>query len=226
MNLETFISLFTCFFEAVIMFQLFNAFLVEREHLPRGMNFIGVIFLTILIRISNMIFSFGVMNAVGVVAAIFIASFLFKSRIGVRLVVSVFGVLLATAVEIIVLFAIAFVLGVSATDIVNVSSMRIFGTIVSKAITYAVFQIVCYRGGNAIKKGTSYWIMFFMIFATSVLTVFLFFNLSYNHPNESLYDLTVVCSIGVLVSAFFTLYLYDRMAKQNEIIANQRVYSQ
>lgn len=226
MNVQGLLNVFTCFFESLIMFKLFDAFLGKRRWMSDIYRFGGIIILTVMIMISNKLFGFGIMNTVGIVVAIFIASFLYKGKVAVRAMVSALGILLATVSEIIVVFALAYLFRMSTAEIVGNPSTYIFGTILSKIVTYAVFTLVCFRGKDISKKRTEYWVMFFIVFLTAVLSEVLFFNLSYNNANEGLYDITVICSIGVLVSAILTLYLYDRMLEQNEAIAEKKIYEQ
>ena len=41
-----------------------------------------------------------------------------------------------------------------------------------------------------------------------------------------MYNLSVLCSFGLLFSTFFVLYLYEHLAEQSEIIHNQQKYEQ
>ncbi len=226
MNMQSVLNIFTCFFEALIMFKLFGAFLKKRNWMTETYRFGGILLLMVLIMLSNKFFGFGIMNTVGIVVAIFIASFLYEGKVAIRAMVSALGILLATASEIIVVFSLAYLFKMSTAEIVGNPSTYIFGTILSKIFTYAVFTLVCTKGKDISKKRTEYWIMFFVVFLTAVLSEVLFFNLSYNNENEKLYDITVICSIGVLISAILTLYLYDRMLEQNEAIAEKKIYEQ
>lgn len=74
--------------------------------------------------------------------------------------------------------------------------------------------------------GTSYWILFFVMFLTSVATVFLIFKLSYNTAQSYMYDLSVLCSFGLMLSTVFALYLYEYLTRQAETIRNQEQYEQ
>ena len=64
------------------------------------------------------------------------------------------------------------------------------------------------------------------MFATSVVAVFLIFQLSFNINNTYMYNLSILCSFGLLFSTFFSLYLYEHLASQTQIIRNQQHYEQ
>lgn len=64
------------------------------------------------------------------------------------------------------------------------------------------------------------------MFFTSVVNVFLIFKLSYDVGNSYMNNLSILCSFGLMFSTFFALYLYERLAKQNELIKEKEQYEQ
>lgn len=224
--MNTIISIFTCVFESMMYFLLLNTYTQLKEKYSKGSTFIGMAILALLIYISNNFFSFGMWNAVGIIVSIFIMSFMYECHIAIRLIIATFGVFLSAAVEIITLFSIAYLSNVSSADIINIDELRILGTVLSKILSFVAFKLVCSKGKNKVQKSNTYWLMFFLTFLTSALSVFLFFNLSYNNPDKSLNDITAICSVGLLISNFFVLYLFEHMTRQAEIINKQKIFEQ
>ncbi len=224
--MNTIISIFTCVFESVMYFSLLSTYTQLKEKFSRCSVFIGIAILSLLIYISNNFFSFGMWNAAGIIASIFIMSFMYECHIAIRLIISTFGVFLSATVEIITLFSMAYLSNVSSADIINIDELRILGTVLSKILSFAAFKFVCSKGKNKVQKTNTYWAMFFLTFLTSALSVFLFFNLSYNSPDKSLNNITAICSVGLLISNFFVLYLFEHMTKQSEIINKQKIFEQ
>lgn len=72
--------------------------------------------------------------------------------------------------------------------------------------------------------GTSYWMLFLMMFATSIIAVFLIFKLSFDVEKIYMHNLSILCSFGLLFSTFFALYLYEHLGKQAETIRIQEQY--
>lgn len=224
--MNTIISVFTCVFESAMYFSLLNTYTLLKDKYSKHTTFVGVAILSLLIYISNNLFNFGIWNAVGIIISIFIISFMYESHIAIRLIIATFGVFLSATVEIITLFSMAHFSNVSSADIINIDELRILGTVLSKILSFIAFRLVCSKGKNKVQKSNTYWIMFFLIFLTSALSVFLFFNLSYNNPVKSLNDITAICSVGLLISNFFVLYLFEHMTRQSEIINNQKIFEQ
>lgn len=213
--------------EAIMAFLLFGTFCTKRDNLPKWTYYIGIIILTILINLSNAVFNNDIFNAVGMSAAFFIISFLYKGNIPVKIIISVLSFLLIVITEIIVLFGITLIYDITVAEVVNIPSYRLLGIIVSKILVLLIANIIRfkYKDRSFIFKPT-YWLLFFIIFATSIVAVFLIFRLSFGIDNEFMYNLSVLCSFGLLFSTFFALYLYEHLAKQAEMIRNQEQYEQ
>ena len=213
--------------EAIMAFLLFGTFCTKRDNLPKWTYYIGIIILTILINLSNAVFNNDIFNAVGMSAAFFIISFLYKGNIPVKIIISVLSFLLIVITEIIVLFGITLIYDITVAEAVNIPSYRLLGIIVSKILVLLIANIIRfkYKDRSFIFKPT-YWLLFFLIFDTSIVAVFLIFRLSFGIDNEFMYNLSVLCSFGLLFSTFFALYLYEHLAKQAEMIRNQEQYEQ
>lgn len=227
MTIYTVANILTGLIESVMVFLLFGTFCAKQENIPMWVYWIGIAFLTILINLSNTFFNYGISNAIGMSAAFFVISFLYKGTIPAKIIISVLSFLLFSTIEIIVMFGIALVFNITVTDTVNIPTYRLLGIIVSKTLALLSVTIIRfkYKNKSLILKPTG-WLLFLIIFSTSIVAVFLIFRLSFNIDSEFMYNLSVLCSFGLLFSTFFALYLYEHLAKQAEIIRNQEQYEQ
>lgn len=227
MTIYNIADILTGFVEAVMMFMLYNTFCKKRECLSSRIYGVGVLALTLLINISNNFFSIGIFNVIGMIGSFFAMSFLYKGNVSVKAIISILNYLLIIIVEIVVLFAITIIFNVTVSDVVNNKQYRLLGIIVSKTLTLLVINVIrlCFRNKPSY-MGTSYWILFFFMFAGSTITVFLIFKLSYGISGTYMYNLSIICSFCLLLSTFFALYLYERLAKQSEMIRVQQQYEQ
>lgn len=213
----------TSFMEALVSLMLVRNFMDKRDGAPDWLHFAGVAAITVMITLSNKLFQYDVLNAAGMIVSIFIVSFIYRGKVVFRLILSVLAVVLTGLTEIIILYILAFVMGVSATDIVNSEITRLLGAVLSKIAGYIVIKIICLRGSSFAQHTSTYWAMFFVIFLGPMLTIFAFFQLSYNNPNENVYNLAVISSIVLLFSSCLALYLYELMLKQADEIRNKKV---
>ena len=227
MTIYNIADILTGFIEAIMMFMLYDTFCTKRECLSSWVYSIGILALTLLINLSNSIFNFGIFNVFGMICSFFAISFLYKGKVSVKAIISILNYLLIIIVEIIVLFGVTIIFGITVSEVVNNERYRLFGIIVSKMLTLLVINIIRLRcRNNTFCMKASYWILFFFMFASSTITVFLIFKLSYGLNEVNMYNLSIICSFGLLLSTFFALYLYEHLANQAEMIRNQQQYEQ
>lgn len=225
MTIYNIADILTGLFESIMMFSLFGTFCKKRDTISETWYGIGVIILAILINISNQVFNYGILNSVGMSVAFFLMSFLYKGNIPIKAVISVMAFLLIVITEIMVLFGVTLVFNITVTEAVDIPAYRLLGIIASKMLAFLIVNIIRFRfkDRNYFFKPT-YWLLFLIIFSTSIVAVFLIFKLSYDVGNPYMYNLSIWCAFGLLFSTFFTLYLYERLAKQTETIRNQEQY--
>ena len=227
MTIYTIADAMTGLIEAVVFFILLETFCTRRDLIPSWVYSIGVIILTALINISNMIFLSGILNALGMTLSFFAVSFLYNGKIQLRAIISLLTFTIIGIMEIIVLFSITTIYGITVSEAVDIPSYRLLGIIISKTLIVVLANAlrVKFQKRN-FRLGTPYWILFVFIFSISIVTVFLIFKLSYDIKSEYMYNLSIICSFGLLFSTFFALYLYERLAKQAETIRNQERYEE
>ena len=227
MTIYTLADLMTCLIESIFMFMLYDAFCAKRENLPFYIYYVGVLVLAILINISNVVFDYGIMNSVGMTICFFVVSFLYIGNIKTRAIISVMYFLILAIIETMVLYGIVLIFKISVSFAVEDIKYRLLGIIVSKMLTFFVINIIRLKFKNKhITYGASYWVLFFVMFSISIITVFIIFKLSYNMEENYLYVLSVLCSFGLLFSTLFALFLYEHLTKQTEVINKQRQYEQ
>lgn len=221
------LDLLTGIIEAMTMFTLYETFFDRRENIPFWIYGGGIVILAALINLCNSVFHFEILNIIGMIVSFFAVSFLYNGRIVLKFTMSVLHYLLIIIIEIIVMFSITLVYNITVAEAVDIPSYRVLGIILSKmSILLIVNAIRINFKRQALQIGTSYWLLFFLMFASSTATVFLIFKLSYHNSNAYMYNLSILCAFGLLFSTFFALYLYERLAKQAEVIRKQRQYEQ
>lgn len=226
MTIFSIADMLTGLVEAVMMIMLCGTFCKKRKNSNFGVYFVGVIAVAVAINISNAIFNFGMLNVVMMILSFFAMTFLFRSKLATRAVIAVLHYLILVITEVLVLFGITLIYDVTVSTVVNTDSYRLLGIIASKMLAFLVVNIIRYRYKGNRYMNTSYWIFFFLIFLSSVATIFLIFSLSYNIEGAYMYNLSVLCCFGLLFSTVFALYLYEHLTQQAETIRVQEQYEQ
>lgn len=225
MTIYNIADILTGLVEAILLFRMYETFCRTKEDIAQLYYIIGIIALALMINLSNIIFSYGILNAVGMGIAFLLPSYLFKGKFSTKLISAFLTIVLIGIMEIIVLFGITIVYGVTVSAVVSTPLYRLLGIIVSKMLTLFVVNVVYVK----LKKrnlyiGTSYWMLFLMMFTTSIIAVFLIFKLSFDVEKIYMHNLSILCSFGLLFSTFFALYLYEHLGKQAETIRIQEQY--
>jgi len=206
--------------EAIMMYRLCNAFFAKKSEYKNEIYIWFIVGLAIMINMSNILFGTDFWNVIGMIVAFFIMTCFYEGNTFLKIFLSVLNYLILVITELIVLFGITIVYNVSVSMVVEESLYRVLGAIVSKMLALFVASILCLRfRKKKIYLGMQYYyVLFLIMFITSTATMFLVFKLSYDRADTSMSELTVVCSIGLLLSTFFALFLYERLALQAETI--------
>lgn len=227
MTIYYFADALTVVVEAFMIFILLETFFTKRGSFPVWTYIAGIGILTILLGISNIIFNFSLLNACGMVLSVFLVSLMYKGSLTAKMIVSVLSILFIAVVEIIIMFFITLIFNIKVEEAVHIQEYRLLGIIVSKVSALAVFNIIRVKlKGHGFDTGTSYWTLFFWLFANAIVAVFLLFKMSYELKTTSMNNLSIICSFGLLFSAVFALYLYEHLAKQAEMIRTQEQHEQ
>lgn len=225
MTIYNIADILTGLVEAILLFRMYETFCRTKEDIPQLYYIIGIIALALMINLSNIIFSYGILNAVGMGIAFLLPSFLFKGKFSTKLISAFLTIVLIGIMEIIVLFGITIVYGVTVSAVVSTPLYRLLGIIVSKMLTLFVVNVIYVKFKKRnLYIGTSYWMLFLMMFTTSIIAVFLIFKLSFDVEKIYMHNLSILCSFGLLFSTFFALYLYEHLGKQAETIRIQEQY--
>lgn len=222
------VNLLTGFFESIIVVMFIDTFIDSNNEFSTKKYLLATIGLSILINLSNMILDLGLPNFIFMIVSTFIIAYIYKREVMMSVIISIISILILAISEIIVLFLVTLILQVSVKDASEVGDYVILGTVLSKLFAFIIFKILCIRHKKykMLKLKASYWMLFLTISISSVITIFLIYRLQYESQSILLYNLSVWCSVGLLYSTFFSLYLYERISKQAELERKEEIFSQ
>ncbi len=225
MTIYNMANILTGFIESIMMYMLYNAFCEKKDYFPAWMYNTGVLVLTLIINFSNEVFHIGVINITVVIMSFFAMSFLYKGKLSVKITLSVINCLIIVITEMMVLFGVSLLFEISVKEAVENQQYRLLGIVISKIISLLTVKFIGLKCRNkSVRMGTSYWILFFAMFVSLILTLLLIFELMYGLKKN--YIFSAICSFGLMVSTFFALYIYEHLAEQEEIIRKNLQYEQ
>lgn len=195
MTINNVANILTGFAEAFMIFMLYNTFCKKKEYFPSWIYIVGILVLAFTINISNILFDFGIFNVVVMILLSFVMSFLYDGKIITKATISVLSFLIMVVIEIVVMFSVTLICKITVSDAVNNPSYRLLGTIISKALALLIVNIIrIHFKKKSLYMGVSYWILFFLMFTISTITIFLIYKLSYNITETYMYNISIICS--------------------------------
>lgn len=210
--------------EAAMFFMMFDAFFEKRRSFAIWQYVFGVCILAIIFRVVNISFMFRICNAIFMIlAACLVSYYFYNTSISKRLFISLFTwVILIGVIEIVVLNIMILVFGITVEENVSVPIYVILGIIVSKSLGITICYAICTKNKpKDLELGRSYWIIFVLLFISSIIAVFFIMTMLHALDNSKYHLMAVVCTIGLFASTFFALYLYQRSVRQAQIIHRQ-----
>lgn len=223
------VNIFTGIFEAIVAMMLISTYCpktTEKTSLPAVL---GVVALSVLINVSNLYLNIGIFNMFFIMLMFFCIFYIYSKNFRVSAILAIVLILVLLVAEVLVMFGISYIANVNAETATNHNTFRILGIVMSKLLGFLIIKYICdkHRSSAIPHISGKYWLLFFLIFVVSSLSIYLLFIYQYNSTTPSVYDdLAVWCSIGILYSTLFSLYLYENVAIQSEVLRENTLYEQ
>ena len=222
-NIYTLANWITGCFEAYYLYMLFETFLKKRLSLAEDTYYIAIVVVALLINASNTLFSMSVFNLIVMMMIGFGMSFVYVGSFKIRITASVFGIMIAAITEIITLFVMSVLLNKDVNQIIDNGYLRLIGITISKLLGYMAIKYITYRvNKNELYMSANYWLVFFLVFLSSTLTMCTFCKVLEDGTGEYTRNMIIVCSIGLCVTTILILFLYEKHLKQQEILSKQQ----
>lgn len=205
-------------FEVVMYFLLFEAFLKRRSHYDFKYCLIGIVCFSLIAGLCNFLFLGSVVNIflIAVFAVVFAVIF-YEGSIIKKLMSVALCLGISCAMEGLTVSFFAFLFSTDTETVVMDPAYYISGAIASKGLGLAICNVIRLKSNaQNVELGRAYWVLFFLLFASDNLAVFLLFRFSYLMSLTRYNGLIVICSLGLFFAMFFTLYLYEHITRQSE----------
>lgn len=224
MNIYDAADLLTGFFEAYFLYLLFEAFLKRRKSVNKNIYYLMIIITAVLINISNIAFSSGVLNLMLIIIMAFLYSFIYEGKLKARMILSALGIMVAAITEVITLFGLSLIFDEQINILIDNKYFRLMGIVISKMLGYISVRYITYRANKELQyMNTSYWLLFFFMFFSTTLTMCTFCRILEEGASDYVRRLIIVCACGLNVMAIAIVYIYERTLKQNDTLTKQQL---
>lgn len=209
--------------EAFANFMLFDTFFEKRRNFARWQYVAGWLLLTVLFRVTNILFLFRLGNAVGLILSALLVSFIFyRTSWRKRIFVIMFATVSIIVIEIFVWLSVSLIFDLSANEALDIPSFLILSIVLSKALLLAVCYAARVKQQNKqFEVERSYWLLFVSLFSISVVSTFLILGMMQAIDDNRYNGMALICSIGLFAGTFLSLYFYERSQRQHQIIRHQ-----
>lgn len=221
------VELLTGFTESACFYMIFDAFLQKREDTPKYFYFIGFLFLGVVID-TSFYFYFGTLqNTLIMYFFAFLFSLLFKGDLKNKALIPIIGITLNGCCEMLVLYVLGIVLGIATSELIDNKVLWIAGALSSKFLLLLISYFIRMRyKSEAFALRTSYWVLLVVVFAPAITTAFVLFRLMYNVGEPFVFNVALFTCIGLIASAFASMYLYEHISKQSEYENREERYKE
>lgn len=211
--------------EAIMMFDVF----FERRRIWKFWQYIvGVIMLTIMFALVNNYFLYRIGNLIGMIlSAVLVSVYFYRTNWIKRVFVSLLIWIVFSAAEIFILAIIILIFKMTVNEVINIPEYLVLGVVSSKVLAFAICYAIRVKiRSKEFELKKAYWLLFLFLFLSSALATFLIYWLLYELKTTDYNFIVMICTIGLYAGTFLSLYLYERSARQNQIIREQEQFEQ
>lgn len=214
--------------EAIMMFMMFDVFFERRRIWKFWQYIVGVIMLTIMFALVNNYFLYRIGNLIGMIlSAVLVSVYFYRTSWIKRVFVSLSIWIVFSATEIFILAIIILIFKITVNEAINIPEYLVLGVVSSKVLAFAVCYAVRVKiRSKEFELKKAYWLLFLFLFLSSALATFLIYWLLYELKTTDYNFIVMICTIGLYAGTFLSLYLYERSARQNQIIREQEKFEQ
>lgn len=213
--------------ESIMFYMLYGALYEKRENIN---NWIYCVFYSLFALVSDVSFWFlggTLLNIIILYLSSVGLSFLYKCDIKTRIATPLFVFTINILIEMIVWYLTNLTFNISAIEQANTPNIWILGAILSKTILLIVINFVRLRLKNRkLFENRIYWLLFIVVFLPTALIDYLLFRLTLTITEPIVSIIAIIGSLGLIVSSFIVLFLYEKFAIQSEIVNREQQYEQ
>ena len=213
--------------ESLMFYMIYEAFFEKKEGVPKWFCFVCYALYALISDISFWVLGGTLSNIAVLYLGSFALTFLYKCDIKARIALPLFMFTINILIEMIVWYLVSLTFNVNTFEQANEPKTWIIGAILSKTILLFVVNFVRLRFRNRkLFANRNYWLLFVVVFLPTALIDYLLFRLTLNIADSYVSVLAIIGSLGLIISSFIILFIYERFSIQSEIINREQQYEQ
>jgi len=225
--MTTLVEVLTGVAESIMFYMIYGAFFELKENVPKRICSLCYLLFAILSYMSFRIFGGTLINIILLYSGSFVLSFLYKTNIKSRIATPLFVFTINILIEMTVWYLTSLIFNINSLDTSYDPGIWMAGAILSKTILLFIMNFVRLRFRNrTLFENRNYWLLFVVVFLPTSLINYLLFKLTLTITESYVSVLAIIASIGLIVSSFTVLFLYERFSIQSESVNREEQYKQ
>lgn len=213
--------------ESIMFYMIYEAFFERKESVSNYLCFAGYALFALFNDISFWFLGGTLINLIVLYCGSFLLSFLYKGNIKARIATPLFMFTINILIEMIVWYLMSLIFNLNSLEHAKEPNIWMAGAILSKAILLFVTNFVRLRFRNRkLFENRNYWLLFVVVFLPTTLIDYLLFRLTLTITESYVNLLAIIGSLGLIISSFIILFIYERFSVQSEIFNREQQYEQ
>lgn len=213
--------------ESIMFYMIYGALFEKKESLPKWLYLVCYALFALYSDISFWFLGGSLLNILLLYLGSFVLSFLYKTNIKSRIATPLFLFAINILIEMIVWYLISLSFNMTTREHSKDPYTWMLGAILSKTILLFVTNFIRLRFRNKkLFENRNYWILFVVVLLPTALIDYLLFKLTLNVVDSYISLLAIIGSLGLIVSSFIILFIYERLSIQSEIVNREQQYEQ
>lgn len=216
------------FLEAFTYFLLFEAFLERDTRYGKKQLVVGLVGFACFIGVCNRFLIYSLANVILIFIVGVVVSFIsYRGTLSKRVLASIMVTVISGISEVCAAHLVALISGQGIEHALMIPMYRAAGIIVSKILDILICNAIRVKSELKYSKmGRKLWMIFLLLFVSSVFVIYLISKLTYESNNQADTVMAIICAFGMFFITFFSIYLYERLANQSEEIRAQERYEE
>lgn len=221
------VEAFTGIAEAIIFCLLFETLFERKDNIPKYVYPIVYVALAIGVNMSFWLLGANLLNVVCVFILAFAVTYLYKTNLREKIAIPLIMIVFNVLSEMVVWYIISYLFDVSVMNGEENVELWILGAFSSKILIFILANLIRLRLKNKkLFNNGNYWLLFIVVFVPMIVTDHLLFNLTIIMYDMLTKFMAIGSAVGLMVSAFVILYLYERITEQAETEHREQQYAQ
>lgn len=221
------VEAFTGVAEAIIFCLLFETLFERKDNIPKYVYPIVYVALAVGVNMSFWLLGANLTNVACVFILAFSVTYLYKTNLRQKIAIPIIMIVFNVLSEMLVWYIISYLFDVTAMNGNENVELWILGAFSSKILMFILANLIRLRFKNKkLFNNGNYWLLFIVVFIPMVLTDHLLFNLTLIMYGTLTKFMAIGSAVGLMVSAFVILYLYEKITEQAETEHREQQYAQ